>query len=81
MALAIPVFLALWKAYSRTGRQVIEFLFGNEGLLSEQVRCWGQVWNECGGLKNRSLLVSKVPIIAVTFGEQEPARVDRKSVV
>lgn len=36
MALALPVFLVLWKAYSRTERQVIEFL---SQYLGPQSRC------------------------------------------
>lgn len=37
MALALSVFLFLWKAYSRMERQVIALLFQNWGLLRADV--------------------------------------------
>ena len=55
MALALPVFLFLWEAYSGMERQVIEFqkfpMVQKFGVSLEQMWCWGRAWNEYGILR------------------------------
>ena len=66
MALALPVFLFLWKAYSRMERQVMEFqkfpMVRKFGVSSEQMWCWGQAWNRCGILRTvLRWILNKIP--------------------